>query len=55
MKVTPQHHRQVHGLTALTDALDKQQTDTLERLLDVIYREGRSAGYREGNPNYDED
>lgn len=55
MKVTAQHYQQVPRLELLIDALSKKQTELLEQLLAVVHREGQSAGYRIGNPNYDED
>lgn len=55
MKITLEHHRQMPLLKRLTAKLTTEQTALLETLLDAVYREGRSRGYSEGNPNSDED
>jgi len=55
MKITEQHHKQLPYLKRLTKSLDTEQMAVLESLLDLVYREGQSCGYRQGNPNWDED
>lgn len=56
MKVTPQHHERVGSrLKLLLNYLSTNQIATLEKLLQVVYDEGRSQGYREGNPGHDDD
>jgi hypothetical protein len=42
-------------LQLLLDYLSTNQIATLEELLQVVYEEGRSQGYREGNPGHDDD
>ena len=55
MKITPQHHKRLPHLKRLTKTLTTEQMAVLETLLDVVYEEGKSAGYHIGNPNSDED
>ena len=56
MKVSTLHLKSVPGLARLLHTVqEKDQIDILEKLLDVVHAEGRSQGYREGDPNHDED
>lgn len=56
MKVTERHHAQVgKKLKLLLDYLSANQEAVLEELLQIVYDEGRSKGYQDGNPNWDED